>query len=297
MLDSRTVRVYRPDTSMRPKSILGLCLAGTLPLVANACVGDPAPTNAAQPDGGAASVPQPPSGDGGTGDGATSGAARRYCDTVPAPVGSNSKETVFCEDFEGFDETRWDTFSENGSFATTDFEGSKVIDFTMNAIAAGDFTGPRLFWRKVPAAAEVELSFDFMLLEGPSAAAEDGLLWFGRIGTLGGPESSSVGFGAHRNDARIDYTTLLTINGVDLADDETFSFAPKAWTRVKLHYKSNSQRTEYAATVGTNPPHSGEFGPADLIAGDGVYVGAFASGHSSAVRVRFDNIVIRVTAP
>lgn len=284
---------------MRTPSFAAALAAGFVSLaVVAACVGDepfkdvpPAPDGGGANDG--ASGPSPGSDAGNAGDGQTP--AKDFCSTV-APA-ANAKETVFCEDFETDYAPRWDSSSEGGTLATLDADGSKVLDVTLNATPSGnDWVGPRLLWRKIPSGGSAEVSFDFSLVEVPSNLTDTGLLWFGRIGALGWP---SIGFGGALRSGGIDYTAIASAGlGEDTAGP-TITFAPKQWTRATIRYTSKAVGADHYVSVGTNTPHAGGFASGDVALGpnDVVFLGAFVRFAPAALRVRFDNVVIRATAP
>ncbi len=278
---------------MRTRPILSVCAACLLPLAANACVGDPPPiatTPHGDGDGGQTNPPERGDAGGGGGGGGGDGGAP-FCETVAPAIGP--KETVFCDDFEGPIDANWQTSSENGTLATSDFEGSKVLDVTMNAVADGDYAGPRLLWRKIPAGGTAEVSFDFMLVEAPEPSG-DGLVWFGRIGGIGAP---TLGFGSQIRNATIHHVAIFGASLGEEASDTTFTFAPRTWTRTTIRYASKTNGADLRVSVGNNQPYVVEAsGAVSLIEGDIVFLGAFVKGTSSTVRARFDNVVIRVTA-
>lgn len=258
------------------------------------CVGDdPMIVPASQTEGGAGAPPaaSQPEREAAVGDALQP--ATSFCATVPPPA--SAKESVECEDFERDYASRWDTFSEGGSFATTEVDGSKVLDVTLSATSADDYAGPRLLWRKIPGAGAAEVSFDFMLLEGPAHPSSDGLLWFARIGALG---SASIGFGAELRGDGIDYAAIFSAGAGELASDAKFSFAPKQWTRVTLRYTTTADGATHSVRVGSNPEYAATLtGSVDLLDDDVVFLGVFVKGAPAVVKARFDNVVIRVTKP
>ena len=279
----------------RPTTAAGMLALAFAVAYMGACVGDPPasvsppPTEAgATPPG---SEPVTPN-DGGAGEGAPP--ATSFCATVP-PAAS-AKETVFCEDFEGDYASRWSTSSGDGTMATTDVGGFKALDVTLNATTATDYTGPRLLWEKIPAGGTAEVSFSFMLLEAPAKPPSGGgLLWFGRIGTLGGV---SIGFGAELSTTSVDYTAIINGGGGDLPTDAKLTFAPNDWIPVTIRYAATPTGSSQLVRVGTNPEYASTLnGDVALLQDDVVFLGIFVRGAPATARARFAKVVIRTTAP